>query len=275
MQSYRPGDIVNGHRLNDEGTAWLPLEHTPSLPGPDASEHQKAAMSRAKKLGIGVGGTLLALTVVGVLSPDSDPAAGAPTPQVAVQAPASPESPVPADQPAPATEDVQSAPAQADEADLSTPVPDDEAAFISRVDTGRTDIAEASNGLRRAKALRDRDRALRRIIGSDLKVSGWGGTITDVGANGEGKAYVEVEIAPDVRVTTWNNAFSDFGDDTLIPESSTTYDTLLDLEEGDLVVFSGRFFAGSDTALSGQNLTDTFYGIDPKFVFRFSSINAA
>lgn len=48
----------------------------------------------------------------------------------------------------------------------------------------------------------------------------------------------------------------------------------LEMDKGDQVVFSGKFFRGSDTALKGTNITDTFYGFDPKFLFKFSAVKA-
>lgn len=246
------------------GTEWVPnvtgyaASVDPRLTPPTyagAGRPAKSGLSRGKKIGLGLGGTVLALAVIGALSPDAQPI------EAAAPAPSASATSEPSDEPT----------------DEATPagMPADEADFLATVEGSREEINSTDNELKQAKALRDRDRDLARILGTGLKADDWTGTITDIGANGEGKGYVEVELTSGVRITTWNNALSDIGDNTLIPESSPMYDNLLELEEGDVVVVSGKFFSGSDTALRGTNLTDTFYGIDPKFLFKFSSLAAA
>lgn len=36
-QTYKPGDVVNGHRLSDDGTVWQPLAEQPTPPPPAPS----------------------------------------------------------------------------------------------------------------------------------------------------------------------------------------------------------------------------------------------
>ena len=123
------------------------------------------------------------------------------------------------------------------------------------------------------QTLRKRDKDLCKILSSN-SAKNWVGVLTEVGANGEGKAYVEIELAEDVRVKTWNNAFSDLSDNTLIPTSVSFFDRLVALTEDTKVVWSGKFLSDSDSCLKKANLTDVFYGIDPQFVVRFSDIKA-
>ncbi len=288
MNQYQPGAVVNGHQLNETGTEWVPLNDgvVPGAPTPPPTG--KKPMSRGKKIGIGVGGTFLGLVLLGSVLPDPEAAPASAAPESAPTASASPtEEPEVTSTPT-TPEASETTAAEVPPAETAAPVqendelsseygtyPTDQAKFVRTVADSREEIDNASNDLKRSAALRERDRELAKIVGSDLAVKNWVGKVTDVGANGEGKAYVEIEIAENVRVKTWNNAFSDIGDSTLIPESSPMFDSLLNLEEGDTVVFSGKFFGGSDTALYGTNMTETFYGIDPQFLFKFSSIKAA
>ena len=119
--------------------------------------------------------------------------------------------------------------------------------------------------------LRNRDKQLCALLTGNKAVN-WTGTINNVGANGEGKAYVDIEIADRVRMQTWNNAFSDIGDNTLIPTSSKFFNDLVAMGKGDLVTFSATFLKGSSSCLKKGNLTEVFYGLSPEFIVRFSNV---
>ncbi len=151
--------------------------------------------------------------------------------------------------------------------------PSDQKEFIDVIVAARTAIDNAETDLQESVALRKRDKDLCKILSSN-SAKNWVGVLTEVGANGEGKAYVEIELAEDVRVKTWNNAFSDLSDNTLIPTSASFFDRLVALTEDTKVVWSGKFLSDSDSCLKKANLTDVFYGIDPQFVVRFSDIKA-
>ena len=151
--------------------------------------------------------------------------------------------------------------------------PSDQKEFIDAIVAARTAIDNAETDLQESVALRKRDKDLCKILSSN-SAKNWVGVLTEVGANGEGKASVEIELAENVRVKTWNNAFSDLSDNTLIPTSASFFDRLVALTEDTKVVWSGKFLSDSDSCLKKANLTDVFYGIDPQFVVRFSDIKA-
>ena len=87
-------------------------------------------------------------------------------------------------------------------------------------------------------ALSRRNKGLCKIV-ENGKVKHWSGKIATLDANGEGKGVVSIEIAEDVHVATWNNAFSDDEDHTLI-EAGQLFDKFLEHEEDDVVTFSGK-----------------------------------
>jgi hypothetical protein len=149
--------------------------------------------------------------------------------------------------------------------------PESQAKFVKIIEEAKTLIDEAETDLQESVALRARDKQLCTVLQGNKAVN-WTGTIKNVGANGEGKAYVDIEIADRVRVQTWNNAFSDFSDNTLVPTTSKFFNELVSMNKGDLVKFSATFLKGNNSCLKKGNLTDVFYGISPEFIVKFSSV---
>jgi len=149
-----------------------------------------------------------------------------------------------------------------------------QAKFIKVIEVAKDKIDAAETDLQESVALRTRDKDLCAILGN-YTATNWTGVIDNVGANGEGKAYVEIKLADNVKVKTWNNAFSDSGDGTLIPETSKFFNSLVALKKGDLVTFSATFLRGDNFCLKKANLTQTFYAIDPGFIVRFTNVSKA
>jgi hypothetical protein len=149
--------------------------------------------------------------------------------------------------------------------------PSEQIAFVRVIEKARDAIDAAETDLQESVALRARDKRLCSLLTGN-RADNWTGIIKNVGANGEGKAYVVIEIADQVQLQTWNNAFSDIGDDTLISTSSKFFDNLVALTEGDLVTFSATLLKSRNSCLKKGNLTEFFYGKNPEFVVRFSNI---
>jgi hypothetical protein len=150
--------------------------------------------------------------------------------------------------------------------------PQSQADFVSLVEKAREDLDAAETDLQESVIVRGRDDALCGVLSSRV-ANNWVGEVKDVGANGEGKAYLEIEIANDVRVKTWSNALSDIFDNTLIPTSSKFFDRLVAMQKGDLVYWSAKFLSDSNSCLKGANLTEYFYGKDPKFIVDFKDVS--
>lgn len=149
--------------------------------------------------------------------------------------------------------------------------PADQAAFVKVIEDAKEAIDAAETDLQESVALRARDKKLCALLTGN-RATNWTGIINNVGANGEGKAYVYVEIADKVQVITWNNSFSDISDDTLIPTSSKFFDKLVAMRKGDLVTFSATLLKSSNSCLKKGNLTEFFYGQRPEFVAKFSDV---
>lgn len=142
--------------------------------------------------------------------------------------------------------------------------------FVDIINKGVKAYEDAKTDLKSSVALRKRDKDACAVL-KNLNATNWVGKIKDIGANSEGKAYIQIEIASGIRVQTWSNAFSDMDDNTLIPEGSKVFNAIMDGDEGSSITFSAKFIKGNKTCLKGTNLTEYFYATDPKFVVKITA----
>ncbi len=152
--------------------------------------------------------------------------------------------------------------------------PADEAAFIQAAATGQNAARTAENDLQKGAAKATRDAAMCAALRTK-NVSNWTGKLTTVDANGEGKGVLTVEIAEGIEVKTWNNAFSDVMDATLIDPSSPVFTSALALKEGQTVKFSGTLLAQERECLKETSLTLNGKLTSPSFLIRLSAISPA
>ena len=150
--------------------------------------------------------------------------------------------------------------------------PTDQQDFISTFEEYLILYNDAGTELQAANYLNERDSALCQITNQG-RVEDWIGYIERVGANGDGYGTLEIEISDDLILKTWNNAFSDIGDGTLIEPSSSLFDTILPLQGGELVRFSGQFMDGSNHCLKDSRLTDYGRANDPDFIVKFRAVD--
>lgn len=144
--------------------------------------------------------------------------------------------------------------------------------FVDIALQAREDFFDAATDLQEAEIYRVRDDALCAVLGSEFVAEGWVGEISSIGANGDGDAFVEIEIADDVEVGTFNNVLSDLMHSTLIDRGTDMHTTLLGMERGDKVFFSGLFIDGSETCMYNKRLTEDGSLRDPSFLMRFWDI---
>ena len=167
-------------------------------------------------------------------------------------------------------EPVEDAPAVEAPAD----VPAAQQAMSDAVEQGRLDAEDAESDLQRANVLNVRSETMCDSV-PDGAVDQWVGTVVTVDANGEGKAVVVVSIEDDIEIGTWNNAFSDISDNTLIEQGTPLYDAALELVPGDTVRFSGTLKSGSegnDTCYYTSNLTEVMSIESPDYIISFSDL---
>jgi hypothetical protein len=150
--------------------------------------------------------------------------------------------------------------------------PEIEARFIEAVTAARAKSKDADNDMQRGSAKSERDKNVCALL-KNLKAKDWTGKITNITSNSDGKGVIEVEIAKNITVKTWNNALSDIGDHTLIEPGTKFFDFVAGLKKGTVIQFSGNFFRGS----SGDCLKESSMSLrgkieDPEFIFNFVEI---
>lgn len=204
---------------------------------------------------------------------EDEPADGAVAEPAGAEEPAAEE---PAEE-APADDAPAEAPAEEPPVAAEAPtaeVPTAQQAMTAAVDQGRTDAESAETDLQRANVLNERSETLCETVPEGV-VQDWIGTVETVDANGEGKAVVVVSIEDDIEIGTWNNAFSDISDNTLIEQGDPLYDAALDLAPGDTVQFSGTLKTGSesnDACYYTSNLTEVMSIESPDYIISFSDL---
>jgi hypothetical protein len=119
---------------------------------------------------------------------------------------------------------------------IEIPIPEQEKYFIIAVQVWRKHYRSAPNEMAQGGT-----RSQRRISICDvlpqMSISDWVGRIDTLSSNSDGKGVLEISLAPDIRVKTWNNDFSDSADHTLIEPSSSLFGTVSQMRKADQVVF--------------------------------------
>jgi len=155
----------------------------------------------------------------------------------------------------------------------STEIPASQQAFINAVTSIMADYEKASNELKKSAVRKTRRQKIRAALKEKRKVVNWVGTLKDMSTTSERNAYVSIQPeGSNFFIQTWNNEVSDFMDKTLIPESSTLYNAVADLDKGNKVIFSGSFVQSDDDFVGEQSMTEQGSMLDPEFSFRFSEI---
>lgn len=143
--------------------------------------------------------------------------------------------------------------------------------FISIVEKGQDSADE--NEVAVVQARKVRNTALCELLPTTLEVVDWVGEVDQVSTTlGGDSGVLDIVIAEDINVTTWNNAASDLGDNTLVDPDSDIYSLLGDLDEGDEVTFSGQLVDGGDDCIHEQSLFDDNGMRTPAFVMRFTEV---
>jgi hypothetical protein len=133
-------------------------------------------------------------------------------------------------------------------------------------------VASGGNEMQVVDARKERAEGMCAALGKSLAATDWVGTVDSVETVlGGDSGVLSLRVAEDVSVGTWNNGFSDVGDDTLIAPDSELWDQVANLEEGDQVQFSGTFLQDDDDCIKESSVMDVNGVETPAFIFRFSS----
>ena len=156
----------------------------------------------------------------------------------------------------------------------SVVVPDDERRFILAVTSAHDAYEAASNEMAQGGTRDTRKDAICHALNSEGVATNWIGTIKTLSSNGDGKGVLEIEIAPNVTVGTWNNVLSDVEDHTLLDPKSSVFQAASAMSVGDAVEFSGSFIPSDTDCIRETSLTLAGSMQEPNFLVRFSSISA-
>jgi hypothetical protein len=154
-----------------------------------------------------------------------------------------------------------------------TGTPRDEAAVIQIVGAAISQFKTGKNEMEGGAARPTRARALCNVLSSRRAIN-WTGTVTKLSTNGEGRGILEIQIARDIFVKTWNNALSDTFDNTLIDPQSNLFRTASQLHEGQKVRFAGTFPTSDTDCIEEPSLTLEGSITEPEFIIRFESVVA-
>jgi hypothetical protein len=155
---------------------------------------------------------------------------------------------------------------------VEVPIPANEKEFILAVQQGQAAFRSAPNEMAQGGTRSKRRIAICQSL-PQISVSAWVGRIDTLSSNSDGKGVLEISLAPDIRVKTWNNDFSDSASHTLIDPSSSLFGIVSQMRKGDQVVFSGAFFPSDVDCVTETSMSLQGSMTDPEFLFRFLSVN--
>lgn len=138
--------------------------------------------------------------------------------------------------------------------------------FVETINNYSAQYEAAPNDLKKSTTVRKRLEAISKLKGDTRNVSGWYGTIENMGTTSDGNAYLVIRpLAENITFSTWNNKFSDPLEKTLIKNGSPLYEKISEMSEGNVVMFSGSI---------GQpkNMTEKGKMTDPDFLFKFTAV---
>ena len=156
---------------------------------------------------------------------------------------------------------------------VSISIPEEQIAFTQAIQSIKPEYAAAPNELKKSAIRTKRGNLIKSALNESLKVTNWVGKLTRMETNRDGKAIIYIKLeGTDIQVQTWNNALSDIGDQTMIPQDSNIYATVAEMSVGHQVVFSGTFIGSDRDYVKESSLKEENSMLEPEFIFKFDSI---
>lgn len=153
----------------------------------------------------------------------------------------------------------------------SDQVPVEQLNLVTAVTTAKERQAKAATDFQRGAVRPARGREICAFL-KNRTVSGWIGEVTMLTTNSDGNGVITINVGGDVSISTWNNALSDIGSNTLIKPETALFQALGNLRVGDLVIFSGSFFQNKVDCIQESSLTLDGSIDSPRYIFRFKNI---
>lgn len=151
--------------------------------------------------------------------------------------------------------------------------PPDETTFIGIVDTAMKQYSAAESDFQKGALRPKRAKSTCSALKS-TSITGWVGTLDDLSTTSDGKGVISIKISNNIHLNTWNNAFSDIIDSTLVEPDTALYDDLGALKKGDKVIFSGNFIQSDTDCFEEGSFTLDGSLSDPAYIVKFLRINS-
>ncbi|MGH0003008.1 hypothetical protein ACQU0X_23310 [Pseudovibrio ascidiaceicola] len=150
-------------------------------------------------------------------------------------------------------------------------IPVEQTQFVTAVQNATASFRAAKNELAQGGTRSKRKENVCAALPS-LEVQNWVGQLEQLTSNSDGLGVISIRLADGVTVKTWNNAFSDIGDDTLIDPSSALFSQVAELNKNQRIRFSGRFFSSDLDCIKEPSISLRGSMTDPEYIMRFHSI---
>ena len=148
--------------------------------------------------------------------------------------------------------------------------------FIQIIKSAKRKFNQNSqNPAAQGKVLYDRTKEICALMTS-LKVGNWVGKVSKVETNEDGWGVLEIELDTNLRLSTRDNVYGDYGSNTLINPGSDLFNSFMYLRKGNKIKFSGNFFKEDrekGTCLNLMNGTLQYRVLKPTYEFKFTKID--
>jgi hypothetical protein len=165
-----------------------------------------------------------------------------------------------------AVQDTRPAPAATPIDRAAQLMPPAERGFIAAILRGRAAYEASATEAEKAAARPARGRDICRAV-PDRHVFAWTGTVDALSAKSDGKTLVSIELAPDIRLTTWNDEAAGWA--PAVPDPALSL-SLRALHPHQAVAFSGTFLPSPAAAADCYGESSTTLGgsmTRPAFLF--------
>jgi len=142
--------------------------------------------------------------------------------------------------------------------------------LIAIVDESVRDYRKESNELRKSNCRLKRKNRFDELFGKDLGIRMWVGVIKDLGTLSNGKAMLRISLYGAENVTFQSDAWKE---ETLIEPKSVLYESLMKMEEGELVEFGGILFKDDLDYIEEDSVTESGSMENPEFVCWFKNVS--
>ena len=146
--------------------------------------------------------------------------------------------------------------------------------FIKIINKAKIKFNTAETDAVKGKVLYDRTQEICGLITS-VSIKDWKGKVSKVETNQDGWGVLEIELDTDLKLSTRDDVFGDYGSNTLINPGSNLFTSYMYFKEGDTINFSGSFFKEGREKGTCLNIMTTRLKtrvLKPTYEFKFTQV---